>query len=381
MEKSPAQKPVTQRDIAQHCGLKQSAVSFALRGDTRHVTPETIERVQAAAVALGYNPEANQWARKMIHRRFERRTVNHLIAVVLLKNFHASHYMMEPFLGVCDTITEADFDLMTVIVTGSDPQAITTSHAFARGDIDGVISIIGKEDFAAALPVLRRHSPFAKQPVIQLLCNSPDVPSVDIDHEMGGYLAARHLFSLGHQHILALMALYSEDTVSQRLAGIYRACNEFRFDPAQHVQLLKLSYGWIDPNTRTETLTPLTAMDLTGQYTIAGYLDRHAEVTGILAWNDACAINVYQHLMAAGYQVPRDISLVGFDDLQPIEDAAGRNILTTIHAPLREAGKIAADLLIRRILDDTGDVSCRLLPVSLVERASTAPSPGQRVAT
>ena len=197
-------KAVTQHDIARVCGLHQSAVSFALRGDTTHVTPETMARVQAVAAELGYAP--HQAARKMVAVRFGKTIINHLIALCFPRDFHRNPYFLEPYLGVMDALADAGFDLLTLAVTGElSADFLAKSPAVARGDVDAIIAfsipamIHSLHEQARALPA------FGARPFIALIQPMTDCSTVLYDDEQAAYEIGCHLLALGHRHLLALM--------------------------------------------------------------------------------------------------------------------------------------------------------------------------------
>ena len=82
------------------------------------------------------------------------------------------------------------------------------------------------------------------------------------------------------------------------------------------------------------------------EHPVFSCLRQHPQVTAILAINDASAIRTWALLQQGGLCVPDDISLIGFDDTDPVLDAHGQNMLTTVRLPLREFGEMAARQMI-----------------------------------
>jgi LacI family transcriptional regulator len=368
------QKPITQRDIAEYCGLRQSSISYALKGDTQHVPEETIERVMEAARILGYRPEETQWARKMVGRRHQNKTINHLIAILLPNDFHKSPYSLEPFLGICDALTTSGFNMVTVITSMDVDTTLENSPVFLRGDIDGLISTIPWDNFSRFVKLIEENTSFGHRPAIEALSIRNGSNRVTIDHEDGGYQSAKHLLQLGHRHILFFSALFAEDMVQLRLSGVKRALIEFGFDPAIHLHEVTLGFGWLSKDSQQDDITPLSISTKNGtmvEIEIADYLKENPEITGLLAWNDACAIHLYNIIVSNGIKIPGDISIVGFDDHYPILDKNEHNILTTVNVPYREVGREAAKLLLAQIKEEEEEPQEIILPVTLVVRNST----------
>ena len=95
--------------------------------------------------------------------------------------------------------------------------------------------------------------------------------------------------------------------------------------------------------------------------------------TAIFASCDAIARDVYAALGRLGLMVPRDVSVIGFDD-DPLAAALVPG-LTTVRQPFADMGRAAFEMLHRRLLDPAAPVEHRLVPVALVERASLAAPP------
>jgi DNA-binding LacI/PurR family transcriptional regulator len=97
----------------------------------------------------------------------------------------------------------------------------------------------------------------------------------------------------------------------------------------------------------------------------------HPEVTAILGWNDGVALHAWYTLEAAGWRIPGEISLIGFDDAAAMPGPDGRNLLTTVRVPLREIGEEAARLITARVTGALPTDEHRTLPTELILRGST----------
>jgi DNA-binding LacI/PurR family transcriptional regulator len=97
--------------------------------------------------------------------------------------------------------------------------------------------------------------------------------------------------------------------------------------------------------------------------------------TGVLAMSDAMAIGALRAIRDLGLDVPRDVSVVGFDDIDLAQHTYPP--LTTVHQPVRRKGEEAVRLLLSTIDRRHGEAERRLLQTRLVVRASTGPAPVQ----
>jgi DNA-binding LacI/PurR family transcriptional regulator len=115
-----------------------------------------------------------------------------------------------------------------------------------------------------------------------------------------------------------------------------------------------------------------------GNFTFkAGYVGTHQLLarddppTAIVAASDVTAFGVMEAALALDYTIPRDLSVVGFDDVP--EAAYRRPALTTIRQPLREMGRLATRMLVTHLEDPETPLTRIELPTSLQLRDTTAP--------
>ncbi|MBX3064784.1 MAG: LacI family DNA-binding transcriptional regulator [Anaerolineae bacterium] len=172
--------------------------------------------------------------------------------------------------------------------------------------------------------------------------------SIDSDDEGGAYRAARYLLEHGHRHIGILSGPATWASNRLRVEGYQRAFQEAGLEtPVAHVER--------------------TTID-SGQEAFRQLIAAAPEVTAICAVNDSMALGAIRGARSIGWQVPRDLSVIGFDNIQWAEMSDPP--LTTLDVPKRQLGVEAA----RRILDllETPDLAPTHLIVSvrLIERGS-----------
>ncbi|MBR2664092.1 MAG: substrate-binding domain-containing protein, partial [Clostridia bacterium] len=178
----------------------------------------------------------------------------------------------------------------------------------------------------------------------------PDVCSIGLEDEKGGYIATRHLLEMGHQKIaFASPSIRPGGVIEKRLQGYRQALAEFGlpFDP-------KLIF--------TQEITVEEGKRL------GHVLSERTEITGIFASADILAAGVMAGLSEKGVLVPRDKSIVGFDDNFLAQLTVPG--LTTIHQDAEQKGILATDMIMRQLQHAPIEQKNVILPVRLVERGS-----------
>jgi DNA-binding LacI/PurR family transcriptional regulator len=203
----------------------------------------------------------------------------------------------------------------------------------------------------------------------------PGIPSVNVDDRGGARAAAQHLVDLGHERIAVLTAVIGGEAgvladpareargmkrVSrERLLGYLEALEPAGIEPVVHRQ-----HESDDEQAHDAAIELLTRED---------------RPTGVLCFSDVVASGVYRAAEELGLEVPRDLSVVGFDD-SPLARRL-RPQLTTVHQDIAEKGRLAAVALRNAMEQQKNGTHSRarhiVLPTELVVRGSTA-APGKR---
>jgi len=179
--------------------------------------------------------------------------------------------------------------------------------------------------------------------------------SVVSDNFGGAYTATKHLIGLGHKRIGFVTGLDPVVSFAERMNGY--VCAHF------HAGI---------PLDNTLTITK-------GHDSIKACLERSDRPTAILGANDECAIDTMQVCQQLGICIPRDLSLIGFDDLE--FTARVLPALTSVHVPTETIGRLGVRRLYAKIQNSANPAlvdlpSCSVVPVRLVERESCAPPLG-----
>lgn len=367
-------RTVTLKDIAKHCGFGVGTVSMALR-DRHAFPPATTDAILAAAAELGYDPAQQQNARRLVMSRFGKRVLNHLIALFVPKQFYRATYYTGIFDGIMEVMNEEGFGLITVNASPGGLDELPP--AFNRGEIDGVISIVGWEASQEILQHTRRPASGGPIPMVSMLAALPDCSTVISDAMGGAFTEAEHLLKLGHRHFAYFRRPGGEPFgfhQDQLLAGYQQAVTAAGLDPHTHLHPIDIDPTLWSIAFIAADITYLYRLDMVPwpkDHPLLQLLKNNPRITAILAPNDPAAVVIRHLLQINGIRVPNDISLVGFDDTDPLWNPTGENILTTVRLPLHQLGRRAAKLIIEQATASDTSIEKIIMPVELVVRGST----------
>ena len=321
---------ITVHDIAKRAGVSQPTVSLVLSGHpTARVAPATRERVRQAAEELGYRP--NVVARGLQQRR------SFALGVVVpdLRN----PFSIDVISGAERVAAEEGH---AVLLCDARERAVGEHlDALQSRWIDGVI--LEPSATANELPLTAN----------MVLINEPSAgaPSVLADMEDAGRVVARHLLQLGHRSI----------------GFIGPASDLFRYRSMERAFVRTLRQS--DIPIRSDWFRRAAPSVQGGERAAAALIALAERPTALFCANDLMAIGAMKACAARRISVPRDLSIVGCDDIETARLVQPE--LTTVAVPARELGARAARMLIRGI-DKQRNVTTRPLPVRLVERGTTA---------
>lgn len=341
-----SKRRVTLQDVADHAGVSRQTVSRVINNDPR-VADETRQRVQAAIEALGYRP--NEAARSLARGRAN------VIGIVV--PYTADYLFSDPHLlqfiaGVDDEANKRDYSLL--LSTGRARNDLSAYERVARtGFVDGVI-VVETVLTAQGLDILKEQG--LPCVVLGYGVRNADIYCVHADDLGGARLGTLHLLSLGHRRIGVISGPeHTVIAVEDRLRGIERTLREhgITLEPSLVV------YG--DFTSRS------------GYKGARELMKRPEPPTAIFALNDRMAIGAIRYLKEAGYRVPDDVSVIGFDNIPLAESFEPP--LTTISQPTLQMGQQAARLLFDLMKGYEPITRALVLPAELIVRHSTGPAP------
>jgi LacI family transcriptional regulator len=186
------------------------------------------------------------------------------------------------------------------------------------------------------------------------------VTNIVLDHKRAAEVALKHLYQLGHRQIAFIKGQEFSSDTEVRWANIEAVARQLGL-PIVPTLIAQLEGDSPSPQVGYRAAKKLLAA--------------HKPFTALFAFNDISAMGAIHALREAGMQVPDDVSVVGFDDIQ---SAAYQNPgLTTVRQPLREMGRIAAETVLRRINRPGSDMhgAERTVAPELVVRQTTCRVP------
>ena len=327
------------RAVATQAGVSTASVSRALNNPDS-VSAELRSRIAAAVQSVGYIPHAS--ARALSSRRT--RTLGAIIPTIDNTMFARGIAALQKYLssvGYILLLTTSGYDL--------DAELEQARNLIGRG-VDGLVL---RGDCHHEL--LRNLLADNAIPFINVGVYRPDrpYPCVGTDNEAAAYRAAMHLVELGHRGIGVVSALQrNNDRSSARVEGFRRALSEngIALPPQWHIEV---PYTLDDAREAARYLLSL-----------------NERPTAVVCGNDVIAYGVLLEAERSGFSVPRDLSVVGFDDLDWSRHL--RPSLTTIHVPTGETWQRAGEYLVRHLAGEQA-VMHHEVDYSLIVRESTAP--------
>ncbi|TCP54336.1 LacI family transcriptional regulator [Tamaricihabitans halophyticus] len=323
----------TMDDVARHAGVSRALVSLVMR-DSPKVAPARRAAVLRAAEELGYSPH-------VLARALASRTST--VLGVLVSDLRNA-FFAEVVEGLDAAARAVGFEV--VLNTGG------RKPAREREALDRLLSFrpAGIALLSPVLPSGAIGKAAESCPVVLVSRGSrlSNVDTVNDDGEAGAALAVHHLVRLGHTEIVHLDGGGGANSTSRR-RGYLAAMREHELRP----KVIRSEHT-----------------DEAGAKAVAELLRGNEMPTALVAGNDFNAIGAISALEDAGYRVPADVSVVGYDNTSL---AALRHVsLTTIDQPRMELGRLAATALVERIRGERTAAARHLLNPELVIRDTTA---------
>jgi LacI family transcriptional regulator len=337
-KKSRLRQPgrVTLRDVAERVGLAPGTVSAVLNKapSSRAIPEHTHQRVHAAAQELNYRP--NLLARSLRKKRTY--TVGLMIEEI------GDAYGAMVISGVEAYLRRNNYFFLTVIHRHDASLLRNHSQLLLERGVEGFITVDTSLEEPLPLPTVSvgGHR------------NLKGVTNIVLDQERGARVALQHLLNLGHRKIALMKGPPHSSDTENRWKAVCKVAQELRLEMDADL-IVKLEFD--DPSPQV------------GYPYVKRLLARRKTFSALFAYNDVSAIGAIRAIQEAGLQVPRDISVVGFDDIPWA--AFHTPSLTTVSQPLNGMGQVAAETVIRMI-EHPGEPSTEIaIEPTLVVREST----------
>lgn len=321
----------TLKDIANETGLKAETVSRILN-NRGYISDAARARVQEAVIKLNYRP--NELARSLSKSR------SNIIGLIVP---HIDHPYFSELISALESEAFSNGQQLFLFSSRHKEKKVKEYfEACMRYQARGIVLC------SAAV-----HSNALSEfdiPIVTIECEVEGAfASIVCDNEAGGRLAAAHLMEAGCRRLAHISGVRNQPMpADERAAGFIKACEAAQVTHTEYWQDEK-SYRQMDYYTIIHSL-----------------FDKHPETDGIFASSDLLAAQVLQVCEARQYRVPKDVHVVGFDNVKLA--SLTTPTLTTIAQPLEKI----AEKAISSLLEPPENKGLRLtMPVKLIQRESS----------
>jgi DNA-binding LacI/PurR family transcriptional regulator len=339
-----ARKPISLKLLAEHLELSPATVSLVINRSSvaDSIPQDTKDRIFAAARKFKYRP--NFLARSLRTQRTF--TIGVIVPEV------SDGYSASVMSGVEDYLLQEGYFYFVASHRHRSDLIDEYPTIFVERSVDGLIAVDTPWHLNLSVPVV----------TVSGHNEAKGVTNIVLNHVRAAELALRHLFHLGHRQIAFIKGQEFSSDTAIRWSNIQRVAETLglKIDPALVAQL------------EGDSPSPLL-----GHMATKCLLASAEKFTALFAFNDISAMGAIRALREAGLHVPADVSVVGFDDIQ---SAAFQNpALTTVRQPLREMGRAAAEILLRRINRPGSDLHRQhVVEPELIIRETTGPAASSR---
>jgi DNA-binding LacI/PurR family transcriptional regulator len=335
------------RDIARRSGVSASTVSNIINGRYSIVKAQTRDRVLSAMRDLNYTPSP------LFHGRDSPNSKTIGVAFT-----HVDGYVMAILEGILTVLQTYGWNMTTINLREWE-DLHRNLRMYCDGRVDAMVVIDPATYVKLASALEDRNLPYV---IVNDEADDPFASTVGVDVEAAAELAVNYLLDLGHRRIAMLRGVLEMDLLDRRYSGFVRSMD------SRGIAILP---ELVRTGVYREESGYRNALELLR-------LPESIRPTAIFCGNDYIAAGAIRACKEVGLAVPRDVSIVGFDDLasSPIMEPP----LTSVRRPLQQIGMETAEILMNRITgaqsrpsNEKPEPEHRILPADLIVRASTAP--------
>jgi DNA-binding LacI/PurR family transcriptional regulator len=339
-----ANKRVTHQDVAKLAGVSPAVVSYVINNGPRATSPEARRRVLEAIEALSYHPSAS--ARDLRMQRT--RTI-----AFIYYDYHPRYSFVSPYIagvltGLSTALQEQHYYMLPYWVgTGEDLGGYR--ELIHSGRVDGVVLRLAQDPpitdevleivASAGVPCVTIERPGAPR---------FGVSAVTYDDESAAFMATSYLIERGHRRIGHLRGDPGQMSSWHRADGYRRALTQASLPVDDD---LIQGGGWTS-SIGIKAMRSLLALD--------------SPPTAVFAGNDQLALGAIEVLRDSGRRIPRDVAVVGFDDVPLAQELL--QPLTTVRIPFADLGRRAAALILRAVLTNSNEYIVETVPLELIRR-------------
>lgn len=302
---------ITIKDVAKELGVSYSSISRALNGK-EGVSKATRDKILEAAERMGYQP--NDLARGLVNK------ISKTVGVIIpdINN----PFFGEIVAGITDASNENEYNIFLCISGWNAKNEKEYFNTLRKKRVDGIIlKSAGKnedyDDIKSPLMIIERYSKYH------------EFDSVEVDNELGGYLAVKHLLDCGYRNLAFILGKEDYFASQRRLKGAKKALEE-------------------------NGMSVNDELVIEGRFSIEGgrmaaekLFEKGQPIDAIFGMNDLIALGALQYCNENDINVPDEVGVIGYDN---ISYAGLPQIqLTTIHQPKYELGKMLFETLLEKI--------------------------------
>lgn len=326
---------ITIKDVARELGVSYSSISRALNGK-EGVSKATRDKILEAAERMGYQP--NDLARGLVNK------ISKTVGVIIpdINN----PFFGEIVAGITDASNENEYNIF-LCISGWNPKIEKEYfNTLRKKRVDGIIlKSAGKneeyDEIKSPLMIIERYS------------KNHEYNSVEVDNELGGYLAAKHLIECGYRNLAFILGKEDYFASHRRLKGAQKAME--KYGVAMNKELV------IEGNFSIEG----------GRLAAKQLFEGRHPIDAVFGMNDLIGMGVLQYCDESNINVPDEVGVIGYDNISYAGLPQIR--LTTIHQPKYELGKMLFETLLEEIQnkDSAGPTKKIILNPELKIRKTT----------
>lgn len=335
---------VTIVDVAKKAGVSPSTVSRVISNHPR-ISPATAAKVREVMKELGYHP--NIMAKSLVSK-----TTNTL-GVILprpAEELFLNLFFPESLRGILSQSSKVGYDL--VLTSGASEREVMegVTRLVKGGRVDGILVLSSRQDDPVIAFLHENKFPAV---LIGRSLEFPDTVSVDTDNVQAAFDATRHLIGLGHKRIGFVSGPPNLVISRDRMEGYRKAMEEAQL------------------SVRSQWIVEGEFLQESGYRAMSMIMSLPERPTAMVVIDDLVAIGVLRGLTELGYSVPRDISLVSFNNIAVSQLTSPP--ISSIDIGIYQLGYTASQTLIALIQGESPHLTRTLIPHRLVLRESSAP--------
>lgn len=351
--------------VAERAGVSTATASRVLN-KVGPASVKTRRQVLDAARALNYVPDARfrQLARHVAAGNRRTGNLGLLLSPTTQPNFTTDLYHRRILMGIEHEAQAQQFHLLVATEEEQNPEYLP--RVVMDRHVDGLLVSVGMNP-----DLLARINAIIPVVLVNDRLDGQGIPSIMTDETSGVRQALDYLRALGHERVTFFYIADARYTADARWRHVHAHILR-----AEAFQRLALEGAHKLPHARLVVLPGRTkSLDDTVYDQLAAWQRDGSLPTAIFCAADVYAIAFLNAAHRLGLKVPRDLSLVGIDDIESCEHV--RPKLTSVHSPLEAMGAAAVQTLVRRLHEPGAMSVSQMFDVQLVRRDSCAPVGGK----